>query len=453
MTIRGHFIRLHALDWVAIFFALLLSFACLARGAVDDACVAWLLLAALPMLWVAWRDTGSINRELRQLGMVLAGGFALVLLVQYINAAWGAKPFDIAAWIQAIGPLLFSVITASIALSIGSHESSARLFLITLLISGAACLALTFFLARSDMMTASIPQPYRHGFVNANNAATYLGLMLLLSIAQMGRFAPRSTKSTVKILLDFIDTLNLSIITKGGILLFSLLISLLGLLMTASRGGILISLLCSAGLIFLLLLKSKLRSITRIVSIGFCSMVLIWVLTAYGQNLSLKLQTNGVNTNSRLEIMAAVIPMIADRPWLGNGLGSFAGAFQPYRPATISSDGILDKAHNSYLEFAAEMGLPLLLLLLMIVGRIGIILLRGVLRRTERYTIPSLGLASWLLVAVHSLVDFPMQIPGLAAVFVAVIVVCACQADPRAALPSPPRKRIRIRKRQHANRT
>ena len=153
--------------------------------------------------------------------------------------------------------------------------------------------------------------------------------------------------------------------------------------------------------------------------------------------------------------------MIADHPLLGTGLGSFAMAFQEYRPQSMVADEMIDKAHNSYLEFAAEMGVPALLVLLAALGWVGYQLYRGMRDRRERYVIPTLGLAVWLLGGAYSLVDFPLQIPSLSAIFLALMVICVSQSDPRFSepMPSTPRdvasssRRVRIRKRRSRSRS
>jgi O-antigen ligase len=176
----------------------------------------------------------------------------------------------------------------------------------------------------------------------------------------------------------------------------------------------------------------------------------------FGQVIAHKFETNGVSSNSRLDIHAAVQPMIADHPLLGTGLGSFPTAFQAYRPSTMSPDEIIDKAHNSYLEFAAEMGVPALLVLMGALGWVGLQLYRGMRDRRERYVIPTLGFAVWLLGGIYSLVDFPLQIPALTALFVALMVICVSQSDPRYYEPAASASRgassgsgrVRIRKRR-----
>ena len=466
-------VALRSIDWVGIIFGMVLSLACLVRGAVDDSVIALLLLGCLPILFVVLRSKNPSNPELEALGMLFFIGFILVLGLQYAAAdihypfwphaqALTANPppamafYSTAAMAHGIGRFLFFTITFIIALAIGSHESSARIFLISLLISGTACLSLTFFLTRGETLASSTLHSYRHGFVNANNAATYLGVMALLGLAQTARFLRCPTKSMTKMLLDFIDQLSVTAIIQWGFLLFSLLLVFTGLLMTASRGGIVLSLFCSALLVVTIVMKVDVSADRRRLLLGLClivaTLVLFWCFINYGQQIAHKLQTDGSGANSRFDIFAAVMPMIGDHPLLGTGIDSFPAAFQHYRPTTLSSDGIIDKAHNSYLEFAAEMGLPLLLLLMGVLGRIGFLLARGVKQRKERYVLPALGLAVWLLAALHSLIDFPLQIPGLAAVFIAVTIVCVCQTDPRFCEPAhsttSSRKRVRLRKRR-----
>lgn len=169
-------------------------------------------------------------------------------------------------------------------------------------------------------------------------------------------------------------------------------------------------------------------------------------------NVFLKtLEIEGVSGNTRLEIYSGIFPMIRDHLWLGVGLGSFPAAFMQYRPHSIFAEGMIDKAHNSYLEFAAEMGLPLFVILMGILLMMGYLLYGGVAKRKERYLTPIFGLSVLLLSGLHSLIDFPLQIPSIAALCIAIVTICASQTDPRFAQPADTSKsvtvkRIRIRK-------
>lgn len=464
------------LDDAAIACATMLSVACLARGAVYDSVIALLLLACLPILWMAMASQRPVHHALKTVGILFLAGMALVLCLQQIMpAAAGCGPVwqqvqsitgtdvtpmllcDKAAWLQSIGRLLFFVLTFIIALFVGASESSSRLFLQALLVTGTICIAATFFVTTIDGIPTTTHYSYSHGFINANNASAYLGIMLILALAQAVRFFKFPSKTLRKALLDSIDQLNFRTVLHACFLLFTVLLSLAGLFMTGSRGGIFVSLLCCAVFSFMVMQKLNLRTRLRkamIVSTVLAMVgILVWSFSNFGQVTVAKLQTDGVSANSRFDIFAAVLPMIGDHPWLGTGLGSFPGAFQPYRPANVSADGIIDKAHNSYLEFAAEMGLPALLMLMVALAWMGWQLYRSTREREERYITPLLGLSVWLLVALYSLIDFPLQIPGIAALCIALATVCVSQTDARfcqsSTTASPPIKRRRIRKRRN----
>ena len=124
----------------------------------------------------------------------------------------------------------------------------------------------------------------------------------------------------------------------------------------------------------------------------------------------------GLIDHTRLSLYRATLRMIADHPWFGTGLGTFALAFPAYRSDDISMYGIYDRAHSTLLELAAEAGLPLASIVV-----IGWMIAFGVLahgvrtRRRDRI-IPAAALSVGLLAAFHSLVDFSLQIPGFAIV-------------------------------------
>lgn len=464
------------LDITAIIFACILSIACLARGAVYDATIAVLLLILIPILLESASRTRPVHSTLKKNGIVLLVFLLLVLFLQQSLPATGVDAdlwhqaqllntknlrvvsiHDKSAWLQGIGRFLFFIFVFVIALYIGSSESSARLFLQSLLVSGCLCLTTTFLITTANGVPTSTYYSYAHGFVNANNAASYLGVMLLLVLTQAARLLKRPGISFHKILPDFIDQLNIATMMQGFFLLYALLLILAGLFMTGSRGGIFLSLLSGFLFCLMVILKTNLHSQTRkwiiILSSSAMGLILVWSFLNFGQTFLNILERDGLNHHTRLEIYGAVLPMIGDYPALGVGLDNFPDVFQQYRPENIPSDGIIDKAHNSYLEFATEMGLPALAVLLAVLSQIGYMLYMGVKGRKERYVTPALGLSVWTLVGLHSLIDFPLQIPAIAALCIAITTVCASQTDRRFSEPTHAStnvriKRVRIRKRR-----
>lgn len=453
------------LDSAATAYATILSLGCLARGAVHDGIVALLLLGLMPVLYMALLSTKPIYTSFAIAGGVVTLSLSIVMGLQWFSTGGsfhnGAYMLDRGAMLQSLGHLCFILMTFVLALLVGATESSARIFLRSLLISGAVFLALTFFVLPRENTSVSTYYSYTHGFVNPNNAAAYLGLVMLLALAQAMRLFKYRAKSLHKIFIDIVDQLSLSSIFQWGFLLFTLLLVLAGLFMTGSRGGIFLSLLSSAFFCLIIILKTGFQAHIRKVLFISAALIfvsaLLWSFINFGQIISDKFARDGMNSNMRFDVFAAIVPMIADHPWLGVGLGGFPAAFQQYRPDTIASDGIIDKAHNSYLEFAAEMGLPAFFILMITIGWLGYLLYRGIKFREERYIIPTLGLSVWGFAALYSLIDFPLQIPGLGAIFLAVITVCVCQSDPRfcvsASSSNAPVKRRRIRKRRSTSHT
>lgn len=462
-------------EWVAILHAVLLSTACLLRGAVDDGVVATLLITYLPLLLLISNRASGAHLQLRACGIVCFGGILLILLMQQISIATSTEPFwqavhsitgttprhtlaaDKAGWIRSFSRLMLLTACFTTALVIGMSEACSRLFLQTLLISGTILIAFTFFSATNEGIPTNPYYAYSHGFVNANNAAAYFGLMLMLGLAETTRFFRLPSKlSHHRYFLELLDRINVMMILKGGFLVFAILITFAGLLMTGSRAGILLSAFCSAVLLVIILSKFDLGTRTRKQVMMLCTVglgfIMLWAFFNFGAVISGKLQWNGVDSNSRLDIYKAILPMITKHPLFGTGLGSFSSVFQLYRPTTLSPDGIIDKAHNSYLEFAVEMGIPCLVLLLFVLLRIGIMLTQGIRVRKERYITPTLGFSILLFAALFSLVDFPLQIPALAALFLSVVIIGASQTERRFSEPATHsntrKQRVRVRKRR-----
>ena len=469
-------IALGKLEIIAVILAVILSIACLVRGAVDDVVLALLLLMLMPLMLMGSHCARAMHNSLKIIGVVIFIAVLFVLLLQQlmqVDALWAQAQQvtklqtravlieDKAAWFQSIGRLLSFGMVFITALAIGSSESSARLFLQALFVSGILCLAATFFLIQADERLTSSQAVFHHGFVNANNAASYMGVLFLLTLTEAARFFRNPLRAVSKILPDVIDKINALDMIKGFFLLFAFLLVLSGLFLTGSRGGIFLSLICGFLLSIMIILKTNLKSRTRqIVVVGGATVMvslLLWSFVNFGQKFSDILEHEGLSHHTRLDIFSAVIPMIKDHWMLGVGAGNFPAVFLRYRPQNIFAEGTIDKAHNSYLEFAAEMGVPLLLLLMGALLAVGYILYCGYMRRKERYLMPLLGLSILLLMGAHSMIDFPLQIPALAMLTIAVVTVCASQTDPRFSEPthsanSAPIKRIRVRKKSSATR-
>ncbi len=125
---------------------------------------------------------------------------------------------------------------------------------------------------------------------------------------------------------------------------------------------------------------------------------------------------------SRKDIWRSTWELIKENPWTGVGFGTYFLAIPQYQMGSGRTK--LEQAHNDYLDLAANGGVVGLglagWLVAMIVWRS-----RSSFRSSDAYRRAAcLGAAAGILgVAVHSLVDFGLQLTGLAVVFAALIVI------------------------------
>lgn len=103
----------------------------------------------------------------------------------------------------------------------------------------------------------------------------------------------------------------------------------------------------------------------------------------------------------RREIYRSAVAMIAARPALGTGLGTFPVVYPAY--AEFDSGAVVDHAHNDWLEWATEGGLPYAA----VWGLLALSLARPAIRSIWGLGVPA--------IFIHALVDYPFARFGVAA--------------------------------------
>jgi O-antigen ligase len=121
--------------------------------------------------------------------------------------------------------------------------------------------------------------------------------------------------------------------------------------------------------------------------------------------------------SSRWPIWRATWSLIQEAPWLGHGPGTFYQAYAAHRLPADGTAGFF--AHNDYLQYFAERGLPGLLLLLALAGSCAWLYVRGV-RDRARVTAPVMLIAAAAALAsaaVHALFSYNLHVMPFVIVF------------------------------------
>lgn len=144
-----------------------------------------------------------------------------------------------------------------------------------------------------------------------------------------------------------------------------------------------------------------------------------------------RLEVQGADDENRICIYGSVLSMIKDNILIGAGLGTFVDAFPPYKRPECGLFGVWETAHDTYLEGLATMGLVFVpFLLLVVVGTVRALRIAYDCSRSSRLDVLMVAAAGGML-GLHSLVDFPLEIPANAIVYgLMVVSVVGRATDP-----------------------
>ncbi len=256
-------------------------------------------------------------------------------------------------------------------------------------------------------------------FINRNNFATLTGLCLLCAtgLYMSGFFNALQSRRTGK---DKTLHVLQQAFVRGAPLLACVLILLTALFLTSSRAGVVSSL--TAMLMLTVFLGLMIRMAGRMYQ-----MLTITVLVAAmgvfflsGDGWLDRLTATDLEREARLQRYEQTWQAIEQSPWTGYGIGSYEQTFFMFADErTVTSY----MAHNDWLEMIFELGIPMAVLWFAVLGGLGARCLAGFFRRGRDHLYPMAGFSACVLVGLHSLVDFSLQIPAVAVTFAVVLGV------------------------------
>ena len=258
-----------------------------------------------------------------------------------------------------------------------------------------------------------------HGtFTNRNSYATYLGFGILLGLALL--------INRMRGFSDGMLALSDEKLVFAGVGMVLMLVTLIS---TNSRMGV--AALGVAAVFFLLVLVMKRARAGLWTTISLTAGMLIIAGVAfslYGATLLERLGSVERDADVRFALYEQVWEMIRAKPWAGHGADSFEVAFPTYHHLPVSPDLLWSKAHNTYLTNWAESGL--------VIGSIPVLLglwvffrlLYVVYERPSRYIFSLLGASVILQGAIHSTVDFSLEIQANMYMLLAILALGYAEA-------------------------
>ncbi len=266
-------------------------------------------------------------------------------------------------------------------------------------------------------------------FVNRNHFATYVNLAVVVAVSTLvsplfrtDRISWRQTGlGLVKHAFE-----------KNGLLLAALIALVFASLLSGSRGGFIS---VSLALIFLTaaaLLKGRpagLRVVAVITLVAIISLVFIeFAGHKILQRFAVLSNQTDVDGAGRFAVWDVALRALYERPFLGHGYGGFESIFTLHRDERFSV--VYDFAHNTLLEDAVGLGVLAAAFWYIAILTLFIHCIRGFAIRRRHQVYPLAAASATVLVGVHALVDFSIQIPAIALSYAALLGIGCAQAQP-----------------------
>lgn len=264
-------------------------------------------------------------------------------------------------------------------------------------------------------------------FVNRNHFAGYLEMTLAVG---MGLLMVRSkSKEHTEIVGQgwrrrLRQLLNL-VLSSKAIFRLILIVMVIGLILSRSRmgNGAFFNSLLITGFIAIMVSSAFRKPGVYLLLLSIIAIDVFLLGSWFGlEKVVQRMEQTSIASEERDDVDQGLLPMIEDFNWAGSGAGTFEYAF----PAYVSGNyGGYDHAHNDYLELLSDLGV---IGFSCLAGLVSISLWQALkaLRYRRSSFVRGMGFAGFmgtLSLLIHSSVDFNLQIPANAMLFIAMLAI------------------------------
>lgn len=261
----------------------------------------------------------------------------------------------------------------------------------------------------------------RGSFVYQNHFANYLAMTLAIGVGVlMAQLSSRSVhwswRAIGRSLLE-------SLLSSKILLRLALVVMMIGLVLSRSRMGnaAFFSSLLLISLYAIWFYKNR-PTLLKPLVISIFILDSIIVGSMFGlEKLEQRYHETSFASETRDDVVRDSIPIVKDAPWFGFGGGTFYTVFPAYQSDVYA--GFYDHAHNEYLQFSIELGVPITLLLGVWL-LVALVLNMATMRNRQNKI--SRGIAFGCAMAIvhmliHNTVDFNLQAPANALLFITLL--------------------------------
>jgi O-antigen ligase len=253
-------------------------------------------------------------------------------------------------------------------------------------------------------------------FVNRNHFAGLLEMIVPFLLAQVlfARWAAGSSRRSpwVNLIVSPLSSRLLLRIVLLALLCIALIFSRSRMGLMAGIGGMLV-----VGAIVFLQKRQRSVLLAMALVLAIPMAYSLWIGISPVVQRFERLTQEGYLETDRLPVWRDTLTLIGDYPLTGTGLGTYRWTNQHYQTSRFS--GTYEHAHNDYLEFASEIGIPAAALLF---GSLWVLVIRTArcalsLESVRDRTLAAGCAGAMAAILIHGITDFNLQIPSNALIF------------------------------------
>jgi O-antigen ligase len=260
-------------------------------------------------------------------------------------------------------------------------------------------------------------------FVNKNHFAGWMVMALPVVLGWLWAMAikagPTRAGSTIR---DYVLWLGSPAANQMLLTIFAMALMTLSLFMTLSRSGI-VAFVVAVVVIAGHLVRQREAGARRFIGPVYVAALVVFAIATVGvETISARFGNGDAATlNLRLPIWHDALRVASDFPLVGSGVNTFGDTMLLYQ--TALPEVHVREAHNDYLQLAVEGGILFAAALVVaVIAFIRVVRTRLSESHGSSYWIRLGAVTGLLAIALQSVLEFSLQMPGNAALFV---VLCA----------------------------